>query len=162
MNTDALKTPKTSNRYLPILAVFATAALISTVTASGMKGFMGFALCILATLKLMDIREFAASFRKYDLITQRLRFYGIIYPCLELAIGLGFLAGSGLRITGWGALLVGVSGAASVLKAVYIDRKSLQCACLGGNSQTPLGLISLLENTMMVVMGAMLIFNYRV
>jgi hypothetical protein len=161
MNTDALKTPKISNPYLPILAVFGTAALISIVTALGLRGFMGFALCILATLKLMDIREFAASFRKYDLITQRLRIYGTIYPCLELAIGLGFLASSGFQITGWGALLVGVSGVASVLKAVYIDRKSLHCACLGGNSKTPLGLISLLENTMMAGMGLMLIFNYK-
>lgn len=162
MNTNTFRILKTANLYLPILVVFTTAALIATVTAPGLKGFMGFALCILATLKLMDIREFAASFRKYDLITQRLWIYGMIYPGLELAIGLGFLAGTAPRATGWAALLVGVSGAVSVLKAVYVDRKSLHCACLGGNSKTPLGLISLLENTMMAVMGAMLIFNHPI
>jgi hypothetical protein len=161
MNTNALRILKTANLYLPILVVFTTAALISMVTDLGLRGFMGFALCILATLKLMDIREFATSFRKYDLITQQLKLYGTIYPCLELAIGLGFLAGSVPRVTGWGALLVGVSGAVSVLKAVYVDHKSLQCACLGGNSKTPLGLISLLENTIMAVMGTMLVFNYQ-
>jgi hypothetical protein len=44
-------------------------------------------------------------------------------------------------------------GAVSVFKAVYIDRRELKCACVGGNSNVPLGFVSLTENVMMVAMA---------
>ncbi|TCN21272.1 hypothetical protein EV184_12648 [Sinorhizobium americanum] len=51
------------------------------------------------------------------------------------------------------ALIIGTIGAISVFKAVYIDRRELKCACVGGDSNVPLGFISLTENLMMVVMA---------
>jgi hypothetical protein len=51
------------------------------------------------------------------------------------------------------ALLIGVIGALSVVKAVYIDRRELKCACVGGDANTPLGFLSLTENLMMVGMA---------
>ena len=45
-------------------------------------------------------------------------------------------------------------GAVSVFKAVYIDKRELKCACVGGSSNVPLGFLCLLtENLMMMVMG---------
>jgi hypothetical protein len=44
-------------------------------------------------------------------------------------------------------------GAVSVFKAVYIDGRELRCACVGGNSNVPLGFVSLTENLMMVLMA---------
>lgn len=52
-----------------------------------------------------------------------------------------------------GALFIGLVGGISVFKAVYIDKRELKCACVGGNSNVPLGFISLTENVMMVVMA---------
>jgi uncharacterized protein (DUF305 family) len=40
-----------------------------------------------------------------------------------------------------------------VFKAVYIDRRELKCACVGGSSNVPLGFVSLTENVMMVAMA---------
>ena len=51
------------------------------------------------------------------------------------------------------ALFIGTVGAVSVFKAVYIDKRELKCACVGGNSNVPLGFISPTENLMMIVMG---------
>jgi hypothetical protein len=51
------------------------------------------------------------------------------------------------------ALFIGTIGAASVFKAVYIDRRELKCACVGGSSNVPLGFISLTENLMMMGMA---------
>ena len=51
------------------------------------------------------------------------------------------------------ALFIGTVGAASVFKAVYLDRRELKCACVGGNSNVPLGFVSLTENLMMVAMA---------
>jgi uncharacterized membrane protein YphA (DoxX/SURF4 family) len=158
-NNSSSIAPKSIRSFIPILIIFATAVPVTLVTQRGWNGYMGFVLCTLATLKLMDLSSFATSFRKYDLIAKQLPPYGFIYPFLELAIGLAFLAGNIPPIASWGATLVGASGTISVFKAVYIDRKSLYCACLGGNSQTPLGLISLLENALMAGMGTALILG---
>ena len=51
------------------------------------------------------------------------------------------------------ALVIGTIGAVSVVKAVYIDKRELKCACVGGDSNVPLGFISLTENVMMVAMA---------
>ncbi len=60
----------------PVVAVFLTAALLALV---------------LAMLKLMDGDAFAVSFAKYDLLTQRWRAWGRLYPGIELLVGLGLL-----------------------------------------------------------------------
>lgn len=51
------------------------------------------------------------------------------------------------------ALFIGGIGAVSVFKAVYIEKRELKCACVGGSSNVPLGFVSLTENVMMVAMA---------
>ena len=52
---------------------------------------MGIAICLVAMLKLVAVEAFAASFRKYDLLSQRWRAWGRLYPGIELLVGLGML-----------------------------------------------------------------------
>jgi hypothetical protein len=51
------------------------------------------------------------------------------------------------------ALFIGTVGAVSVFQAVYVDKRELKCACVGGSSNVPLGFISLTENLMMIAMA---------
>lgn len=147
--------------YGPVLAVFATAALMTLALDQGLPGFMGIAICLLAMLKLMDVEAFAASFRKYDLLTQRWCVWGRLYPGVELLVGLGILLRLELvaasRLIGATALLLGGMGMASVGKAVFIDKLALNCACVGGNAKVPLGVVSFSENLLMAVMGAAMV-----
>jgi glutaredoxin len=145
--------------YTPVIAVFSTAGLMTLALSLGMTGFMGISLSMLASLKLMDLDAFAESFQKYDLITQRFKPYRKVYPFAELLVGLGFLSGIVPLVTGAGSLLIGLNGAISVFRAVYIDKMDLNCACVGGNSKAPLGVVSFTENAIMVLMGAFLIFS---
>ena len=55
------------------------------------------------------------------------------------------------------ALFIGTIGAASVVKAVYIDRRELKCACVGGQSNVPLGFVSLTENLVMIGMAVWMV-----
>jgi len=143
--------------YTPVIAVLATAALMALALAGGISGFMGIAICLLAMLKLMDVAAFAASFRKYDLLSQRWQAWGGLYPGVEL-LGLGVLLRPELpaaaRLIGAAGLLLGAMGMASVGKAVFIDKLALNCACVGGNARVPLGVVSFAENLFMALMGA--------
>ena len=51
------------------------------------------------------------------------------------------------------ALFIGTIGAASVIYAVYIQKRSIKCACVGGSGNVPLGFVSLTENLAMIGMG---------
>lgn len=145
--------------YTPVIALLSTAGLVAWSAALGIPGFMGVSLSMLASLKLMDLDAFTESFEKYDLITRRVKPYGKAFPFLELLLGLGFLSGVAPVATGLGSLVVGTSGAISVIKAVYIDKLALNCACVGGNSKAPLGVVSFLENAIMIAMGIALLFS---
>ncbi|GAC1372882.1 MAG: hypothetical protein NVS3B3_07360 [Aquirhabdus sp.] len=142
-----------------MIALFSVAALMTLALSQGLMAFMGISLSMLATLKLMDIQSFAESFEKYDLVTKRFKPYGKIYPFAELLIGLGFLSHLFTLLTGFAAALVGIAGAISVFKAVYIDKMALNCACVGGNSKAPLGVVSFAENGIMAVMGLILVVH---
>jgi glutaredoxin len=148
--------------YAPVMAVFLTAGLMAVVLAAGVGGFMGLAICLLAMLKLMDVDAFAASFSKYDLLSQRWRAWARLYPGIELFVGLGILVQpqqpAAPQLIGGLALLLGAMGMASVGKAVFVDHLALNCACVGGNSKTPLGVVSFAENLLMAVMGVVMLF----
>jgi len=144
--------------YAPMVAVFVTAGLMASVLSAGVSGFMGMSICLLAMLKLMDLEAFAASFRKYDLLSQSWRSWGRLYPGVELLVGLGMLLrperSAATQLVGAVAVLLGAMGMVSVGKAVFIDHLALNCACVGGNSKTPLGPVSFAENLIMAAMGA--------
>jgi len=110
-------------------------------------------MCILAILKLRDLRAFATMFLNYDLLAQRWVPYARIYPFAEAFAGILMISGALTVLSAPVALFIGFVGAWSVFKAVYLDKRELKCACVGGASNVPLGFVSLTENLMMIVMS---------
>ena len=108
---------------------------------------------VLAILKLRDLDSFTNQFITYDLLGMQVVRYAYIYPFVEALAGIGMLAHFALVIVCPMALFIGTVGAISVVKAVYIDKRDLKCACVGGDSNVPLGFISLTENLIMMGMG---------
>lgn len=149
--------------YQPVIAIFAIAALLACAISWAFEGelltvrtlewFGGSAMTLLALQKLKDIEGFSTSFLHYDLLAQRWVPYSYFYPFAEAAAGLLMIAGALAWLSGPLALAIGTIGALSVVKAVYIDDRELKCACVGSNSNVPLGFISLTENVLMIVMG---------
>ena len=106
-----------------------------------------------ALQKLKDVEGFATMFLNYDLLAQRWVRYAYIYPFAEALAGVLMMAGALMWVSIPVALFIGGIGAVSVFKAVYIDRRELKCACVGGDSNVPLGFVSLTENLMMIGMA---------
>ena len=99
----------------------------------------------------MCIRD--SMFLNYDLFAQRWVRYSYVYPFAEALAGILMMAGALMWLSIPVALFIGTVGAVSVFKAVYIDKRELKCACVGGDSNVPLGFVSLTENLMMVGMA---------
>jgi glutaredoxin len=149
--------------YQPIIAVFATTFLMAIATSYLLNGsiapiktielFIAFSMCVLAILKLRDLFAFSNQFITYDILARRVVRYAYVYPFAEAGAGILMIAGMLTWLAAPTALFIGTIGAISVIKAVYIDKRDLKCACVGGNSNVPLGFISLTENLMMIAMA---------
>ncbi|NCP17874.1 MAG: glutaredoxin [Erythrobacter sp.] len=148
--------------YRPVLAVFAVAAMLAITLSLGLldgltirtvEWFVAFSMAMLAMLKLQDVEQFSTMFVGYDLLGRRFVPYAYAYPYLE-ALAAVLMAG---HILPWlsipVALFIGTVGAVSVFYAVYVQKRELKCACVGGGSNVPLGFVSLTENLAMIAMG---------
>lgn len=149
--------------YKPVLVVFLVSLLIALAVAyaspgpfdagAALRWFLAVTTAILAMLKLQDIGRFSTMFLNYDLLARRWVPYATLYPFAELLVGILMIAGALAWLSAPVAIFIGSVGAWSVFKAVYIDKRSLKCACVGGASKVPLGFVSLTENLAMVTMG---------
>ena len=163
---------KDETTYQPVIAIFAMTALMALAIVwnlypgfpvlTWLKWFFALSMCVLAIQKLQDVEGFANGFLGYDVLARRHVGYAYLYPFLEAYAGIGMMAliaspGAAPSALVWlvapVGLFIGSVGAWSVFKAVYIEKRELKCACVGGGSNVPLGFVSLTENLVMVVMG---------
>lgn len=79
--------------------------------------------------------------------------YAYAYPFAQAYAGLGMIAGIKAWLVAPVSLFIGTVGAISVIKALYIDKRELKCACAGGDTEVPVGFVSLTENFFMIAAG---------
>jgi glutaredoxin len=150
--------------YKPVLAVFSVAALMALAASQSAYGhpftiatarwFISFSMCVLAILKLQNIETFSGMFLGYDLLARRWVPYAYLYPFAEALAGVLMAADRLPWLSIPIAAVIGGIGAVSVFKAVYLDKREIKCACVGGGNNVPLGFVSLTENLMMLAMAA--------
>ena len=160
---DPPKAEQSDTSYQPVIAIFSVAALLALGLSWSHEGtllslrafewFISLSMVILAVQKLQDLESFSTMFLNYDLLAQRWVRYGKLYPFGEALAGILMTAGALIWLAAPVALVIGGIGAVSVFKAVYIEKRELKCACVGGSSNVPLGFVSLTENVMMVGMA---------
>lgn len=156
--------------YRPVVVLFLVAAalslaigwLMASIAGGGwadvlewnlIQRFVALAMTLLALLKLQDVESFSTMFLNYDVLARKWVPYGYLYPYGEAAAGVLMVAGALPMVSAPIALFIGGIGAYSVFKAVYIDKRELKCACVGGSSNVRLGFVSLTENLFMLGMG---------
>ncbi len=162
--------------YYPLLLIVAfliggTALLTFRRVASGemtvMSDFMGLFFVTFAFFKLLDIRGFAKAFRSYDLIAEQSRVYGLVYPFIELTLGVAYLANSQFvaffgmwfpTAVNFATLVLMLLGSFGVIDALRSNRK-IQCACLGTVFKLPMSKVTLIEDLSMAVMAMLMLFR---
>lgn len=123
---------------------------------SWMHDFMGLFLVVFAMLKLFNLKGFVDGFSMYDLLAHRVPGWGYVYPFLELALGLAYLARWQPTVTYSVTVALLVFGALGVILAL---RRGLdvECACMGSVLHVPLSTVALVEDLGMAIMASVML-----
>jgi hypothetical protein len=149
--------------YTPLITIFIFCILIPAAHIDSfdpskfMDYFMGYFFIFLSMFKFFDIKGFVDGFATYDLITQRLRAYGYLYPFIELGLGLSYIAQYNLFVTHVVTVFLMLISGVGVIKSIF-SGQNLKCACLGTTLNVPLSTVSVIENLGMGAMAAYKLF----
>ena len=121
-----------------------------------MLDFMGLFYIVFSFFKFLDFKGFPESFKMYDPLAKVVPVYGWIYPFIEVALGIMFL----MRIEISLALIITliILGITTIgVTKTLLDKKSIQCACLGTALKLPMTKATFIENSVMIVMAVMML-----
>lgn len=153
--------------YQPLLTVIAYLLLVTItvelssgafVLARWMQHFMAGFFLVFSFFKLLDIAGFASSYAMYDLLAKRWYGYGLIYPFIELALGIWYLLDWQPQLRNWVTLIVMGFSTIGVILAV-MHRQQIRCACLGTGFNLPMSTVTIIEDLSMVLMAAWMILT---
>lgn len=127
-------------------------------TSNFMLDFMGLFYFVFSFFKFLDLKGFSESFKMYDPLAKVVPKYGIVYPFIELGLGLLFITRVqiplALIIT---IIILGIT-TFGVTKTL-LDKKSIQCACLGTTLKLPMTKATFIENTIMIIMAVWMLIK---
>ncbi|WP_191858048.1 heavy-metal-associated domain-containing protein [Hanstruepera ponticola] len=126
--------------------------------SSFMLDFMGLFYIVFSFFKLLDLKGFPESFKMYDPLAKVVPAYGWIYPFIEVVLGLMFLMRFQIPLALVITLIVLGITTVGVTKTL-LDKKSIQCACLGTALKLPMTKATFIENSIMIVMAIIMLIK---
>lgn len=147
--------------YQPLLTVIGYILLVTLAieAANGrfdprmwMMHFMAGFFLVFSFFKLLDIRGFASSYAMYDLLAMRWKGYGLLYPFIELGLGLGYVINWQPRLVNSITLAVMLFSSIGVIRAVS-NKQKIRCACLGQVFNLPMSTVTIVEDLTMALMA---------
>lgn len=151
--------------YKPILLIFAFITGISLLVQwnqpfsfmLSMQYFMAGFFLVFSFFKLLNLKGFAESYAMYDIVAKSFKSWGFLYAFVELALGIAYLTNFEPRLTNIVTLIVMSVSIIGVLQSVFNKRK-IQCACLGAVFNLPMSTVTIIEDALMILMSAMMLF----
>jgi cation transport ATPase len=172
LEIDKSETQSWTSQYYPLFLIVGFITVVSFLTSfhlgiyemkhfelrmflhSFMTGFF----LVFSFFKLLDVKAFAESFQMYDLLAAKLPVYGKIYPFLELALGLLCLIHYQEKYVYIADIIIMGFGALGVIQSV-VDKRKIKCACLGTVFNLPMSTVTIIENSVMVIIGVILLLT---
>jgi len=152
--------------YKPVLLIgaYITGATLLIEAAKGdfnwhtwMQHFMAGFFLVFSFFKLLNLKGFAESYSSYDIVARNWFGWGYVYPFIELGLGIAYLVNFNPILTNVLTFMVMSVSIIGVLQSV-LNKRKIQCACLGAVFNLPMSTITIIEDAAMIVMsGAMLL-----
>lgn len=151
--------------FLPLIIIFAVIFILTGIavgllgrwdTMFAMRYFEGFFFLIFGGFKLLNWKGFVDAYSTYDIIAKRSRFYGWLYPLIEISLAIGFLFAIQLMSVLWITLILMIIGSIGVFKEIR-KKNQIPCACLGVVFKIPMTWVTFIEDILMAVMAVIMI-----
>ena len=126
---------------------------IKTWMAHFMAGFF----LVFSFFKMLDIAAFAKAYQSYDIIAAKAKWYGYMFPFIELGLGIAYLLYSDNELTHLITAIVMFVSLIGVIKSV-VQKTEIQCACLGTVFNLPMSYVTIIEDGIMLVMALLMYF----
>lgn len=123
-----------------------------------MRHFMAAFFLVFSFFKLLDLKGFAESYVMYDILARRFPSWAYIYAFIELALGIGYLIDFNPIVINTVSFFVMSISIIGVLKTV-LNKQQIQCACLGDVFHLPMSIVTIIEDALMIIMAAFMLFN---
>jgi cation transport ATPase len=126
-----------------------------------MLDFMGLFYVVFSFFKFLDLKGFPESFKMYDPLAKVVPVYAWVYPFIEITLGIMFLMRFEISLALIITLVILGLTTIGVTKTL-LNKKHIQCACLGTALKLPMTKATFIENSVMIVMAIiMLIKTYN-
>jgi copper chaperone CopZ len=151
--------------YKPILVIFFYITLVSLLAQSAnehfdlmqwMRHFMAGFFLVFSFFKMLNLTGFAESYVMYDVLARRIPAWAYVYAFVELALGVGYLVDFNPLVTNLVTFVVMLVSIVGVLQTV-LDKKKIQCACLGAVFNLPMSVVTIIEDALMIIMSAIML-----
>lgn len=152
--------------FLPLIIIFSVIFILTggMVWKLGhwdlmftMRNFEGFFFLIFGLFKLLNWKGFVDAYSTYDIIAKRNRLYGYLYPLIELGLAAGYIFSFQLLAVLWITLILMVISSIGVAKELK-KKHQIPCACLGVVFKIPMTWVTFIEDILMAIMAAMMIY----
>jgi len=153
--------------YKPILLIFFYITLTTVLIQINnqhfdlmqwMRHFMAAFFLVFSFIKLLNLKGFAESYAMYDILARRFPSWAYIYAFIELALGIGYLIDFNPIVINMVSFFVMSVSIIGVLKTV-LNKQQIQCACLGDVFHLPMSIVTIIEDALMIIMAAFMLFN---
>ena len=153
--------------YKPILLIFFYITLTTVLIQINnqhfdlmqwMRHFMAAFFLVFSFFKLLNLKGFAESYAMYDILARRFPSWAYIYAFIELALGIGYLIDFNPIVINMVSFFVMSVSIIGVLKTV-LNKQQIQCACLGDIFHLPMSIVTIIEDALMIIMAAFMLFN---
>ncbi len=122
-----------------------------------MRHFMAGFFLVFSFFKFLNLEGFANSYRMYDIVAEKWKGWGYIYPFVELGLGVLYLTNVAPEFTNWVTIVVLGVSTIGVVKS-NLNKRKIKCACLGDVFNLPMSTVTIVEDVSMVLMAvAMLV-----
>lgn len=123
--------------------------------------FMAIFFITFASFKFINLENFVITYRSYDKLSQKIRPWAYLFPFIEAILGFAYLLEyRSFSLNLITMLITGIAGY-SVWQTLYANRRQrrrFRCACLGNVIKLPLTTVSFVEDGLMLVMAALMLF----
>jgi copper chaperone CopZ len=154
--------------YKPILIIAGYITLVSALVAFNnesfngmlfMRAFMAGFFLTFSFFKMLDLKGFANSYAMYDVVAMKVPAWGYIYAFIEFALGIAFATNFEPVITNAVTAVVMSVSLIGVLQSV-LNKKKIQCACLGAVFNLPMSTVTIIEDGLMILMSVGMLTMY--